>query len=252
LLGYPSQHPGHTYDVPIPKELGFNGSFVAFRILQQDVDGFEKFLQENAPKIGMSVEKLAAKVCGRWRNGVPLVLSPETDLPASPIAPEQMNNFDYVTSSNNPHGVDDRKGYLCPIGSHIRRTNPRSQKVAGNGGHLHRIVRRGLSYGPPFNPSVPNDGIERGTLGMFICVSLLDQFEFLMTEWINNGTFTAGLGRTKDPMIGNNNSVESKFVIPAAEGDKIITGFSQFVKTRGSAYCFLPSITALKYIATCN
>ncbi len=252
LLGYPSQFHGHTYDVPTPKELGFNGSFLAFRILQQDVEGFENFLQENALKIGMSVEKLAAKVCGRWRNGVPLVLSPETDSPALPITPEQMNNFDYVASSNNPHGVDDRKGYLCPIGSHIRRTNPRSEKVAGDSGHLHRIVRRGMSYGPPFNPPVPNDGIERGTLGIFICVSLVDQFEFLMTQWINNGIFTGGLGKTKDPMIGNNTSEESKFVIPTVEGKKNIVGFSQFVKTRGSAYFFLPSITGLKYIANCN
>jgi hypothetical protein len=84
---------------------------------------------------------------------------------------------------------------------------------------------------------------------MFICVSLSDQFEFLMTQWINDGTFTAGLDRTKDPMIGNNAPSDSKFKIPAPEGDKIITGFSQFVTTRGSAYCFLPSITALKYIA---
>ncbi|WP_392475935.1 Dyp-type peroxidase [Nostoc sp. C110] len=250
LLGYPSQHPGFTFPIPTPHELGFNGSFVAFRILQQDVDGFEKFLQENASKIGMSVEKLAAKVCGRWRNGVPLVLSPETDEPQIPIAPNQMNNFDYVSSSDDRHNFDDKRGDRCPIGAHIRRTNPRSEKVAGNGGHLHRLVRRGLSYGPPYDPAVPNDDIERGTLGMFICVSLLDQFEFIMTQWVNDGIFTAGLDRTKDPMIGNNTPEESKFVIPTEEGAKTIKGFSQFVTTRGGAYCFLPSITALKYIAS--
>lgn len=250
LLGYPSQHPGLTYDVPTPRELGFNGSFLAFRILQQDVDGFEKSLHENALKIGMSVEKLAAKICGRWRNGVPLVLSPETDEPETPIASEQMNNFDYVASSDIQQGFDDKRGYRCPIGSHIRRTNPRSQRVAGNSGHLHRIIRRGLSYGPPYNPASPNDGIERGLLGMFICVSIVDQFEFLMSEWVNDGIFAAGLGRTKDPILGNNQPEDSKFVIPAEGGSTAVTGFSQFVTTRGSAYCFLPSITALKYMAS--
>lgn len=250
LLGYPSQHPGLTYRVPTPNQLGFNGSFVAFRILQQDVDGFEKFLQENAPKIGMNAEKLAAKICGRWRNGVPLVLSPETDSPETPITPEQMNNFDYVNSGDNQQGFDDKQGYRCPIGAHIRRTNPRSQRVAGDGGQLHRIIRRGLPYGPSYNPAVPNDGIERGLLGMFIGVSILDQFEFLMTEWVNKGTFTAGLSGSKDLIVGNNTPEESKFVIPAVGGAKTITGFSQFVTTRGSAYCFLPSITALKYMAS--
>lgn len=249
LLGYPSQFPNFTYPVPTPSELGVNGSFVAFRILQQDVDGFEKLLQEKAPKIGMSEEKLAAKICGRWRNGVPLVLSPDTDSPQTPIAPDQMNNFDYVTSSDEQPGFNDEQGYRCPIGSHIRRTNPRSGKVAGNSGNFRRLVRRGLSYGPPYNPAHPNDGIERGTLGMFICVSIADQFEFIMTDWVNNGAFAGGLSGTKDPMIGNNTPEDSKFKIPAAGGPKIVTGFSQFVTTRGSAYCFLPSITALKYMA---
>ena len=239
-----------TIRTKTPMELGFNGSFVAFRILQQDVDGFEKFLHENALKIGMGVEKLAAKLCGRWRNGVPLVLSPETDKPETPIASEQMNNFDYVASSDIQQGFDDKRGYRCPIGSHIRRINPRSQRVAGNSGHLHRIIRRGLSYGPPYNPASPNDGIERGLLGMFICVSILDQFEFLMTQWVNDGKFAGGLGPTKDPILGNNQPEDSKFVIPAEGGSKTVTGFSQFVTTRGSAYCFLPSITALKYMAS--
>lgn len=244
LLGH--RNPDFNYPVPIPDQLGRNGSFVAFRILQQDVDGFEQFLQKTAVEIGMSSEKLAAKICGRWRNGVPLVLSPETDSPDPPIAPEQMNSFDYVTE--DPHS-DDKRGYRCPIGSHIRRTNPRSQKVAGGGGHLHRIIRRGLSYGPPYDPAVANDGIERGILGMFICVSFRDQFEFLMSEWVNDGIFAAGLGRTKDPMIGSNTPEDSKFVIPDPAGAKTIAGFSRFVTTRGSAYCFLPSITALRYMA---
>lgn len=247
LLGYPITAP--TYPVPTPQELGFNGSFVAFLILQQDVVGFEKFLHENAPNLGMSVEKLAAKICGRWRNGVPLVLSPETDDPQTPIAPDQMNNFDYVSNGDNQHKFNDERGYRCPIGSHIRRTNPRSQKVAGNSVNLHRLVRRGISYGPPYDPAVPNDGIERGILGMFICASIRYQFEFLMTEWVNNGSFTPGLRGTKDPIIGDNTPDDSKFVIPALGGPKIVNGFSRFVTTRGSAYCFLPSITALKYMA---
>jgi Dyp-type peroxidase family len=250
LLGHPSQFRDFSYPVPAPHALGVNGSFIAFRILQQDVDGFERFLRDTAPALGMSAEKLAAKICGRWRNGVPLVLSPETDAPDTPIPPERMNYFDYVPTGSCPDAHDDRRGYRCPVGSHIRRVNPRSQRVAGNGGHLHRIVRRGLPYGPPYDPAHPGDGIERGLMGIFIGVSLRDQFEFLMREWVNDGTFAPGLGRTKDPLCGDNRPEESRFVIPGEDGSHTIRGFSRFVTTRGGAYCFLPSLTALRYLAS--
>ncbi|HEY6291745.1 MAG TPA: hypothetical protein VI455_09330 [Terriglobia bacterium] len=46
-------------------------------MIETDVVGFENYLQSNKGKI--DPELLAAKMCGRWRNGVPLALSPDTD-----------------------------------------------------------------------------------------------------------------------------------------------------------------------------
>jgi hypothetical protein len=63
-----------NYYVPDPPELGRNGSFGVFKMIRQDVFGFESFMQSNKDKI--APELLAAKICGRWRNGVPLALSP--------------------------------------------------------------------------------------------------------------------------------------------------------------------------------
>ena len=54
--------------------------------------GFEDNLQKHKDKI--DPELLAAKICGRWRNGVPLALSPETDSPPGGMSPDQLNNFD--------------------------------------------------------------------------------------------------------------------------------------------------------------
>ncbi len=240
LLGYPSQHVRFSYPVPVPAELGTNGSFAAFRVLEQDVDAFAEFVSHQASATGMSEELIAAKLCGRWRNGTPLVLSPDTDTPNAPIPPEALNDFDYV---------GDERGYRCPVGSHIRRMYPRGHRVAGNGSHLHRIVRRGIPYGPPYDPAHPRDGQARGLIGMFIGVSLRDQFEFLMTQWANNGTFTAGLGRTKDPVIGAQPDGAGSFLIPRPEGPMVLTGLARFVTTRGGAYCFLPSITGIRYLA---
>src|SRR5260370_35363660 len=86
----------------------------------------------------------------------------------------------------------------------MRRNNPRSSPIAGGSGLNHRIVRRGLPYGPAFDPAKPDDGVERGLLGLFIAVSLKDQFEFLMTEWGNGSLFAAGLGGTKKPRLDGN------------------------------------------------
>lgn len=245
LLGHPSQHPGFTYPVPTPHALGRNGSFMALRLLRQDVAGFEDFLVDAGQRLGLDPELVAAKLCGRWRNGVPLALSPGTDAPEPPLPEERLNDFDYAGA-----GEDDPRGVRCPVGSHIRRTNPRSARVAGGGGNLHRVVRRGLPFGPPFDPARRHDGIARGLVGMFIGVSLADQFEFIMAEWVGDGRFAPGLGDSTDPLIGAGAQGQRRFDIAVDGGPSLrLDGFASFVRTLGGAYCFLPSITSLRWLA---
>ena len=220
---------------------------MAFRILSQDCAGFERFLTESSEQTGLDPELIAAKLCGRWRNGVPIALSPdksEADLPL-----EQYNSFDYVPTAALPDAVDDRRGYRCPIGAHVRRMNPRNSTVAGGAGLKRRIIRRGLPYGPPYDPANPNDGIDRGLLGLFIGASIKDQFEFLMADWANKGTFAPGIGGTRDPIIGDNSGAAAKFIIPMRDRKSIELTLDRFVTTRGGAYCFLPSATAIRYIS---
>jgi deferrochelatase/peroxidase EfeB len=242
-----------NYFVPEPRELGLNGSFAVFKMIRTDVVGFENFLQSKKDQI--DPELLAAKMCGRWRNGVPLALSPDTDSPSGGISPEQLNNFEYV----NPDGSGDPRGVRCPVGAHIRRINPRGQPVAGQGhpggsNNTHRLIRRGLPYGPVYDPRQPYDGIERGVLGYFINSSIENQYEFVLSQWVNDSEFAGAVRlnpKSKDPLIGTQDPAESIFVIPQADGapPTRITGLSSFVTTKAAAYCFLPSITAIKYIA---
>ncbi|MGO9036918.1 MAG: Dyp-type peroxidase [Steroidobacteraceae bacterium] len=242
-----------NYFVPEPRELGLNGSFACFKIAMTDVVGFENFLQSNKQRI--DPELLAAKMCGRWRNGVPLALSPDTDSPPGGISPEQLNNFEYV----NADGSGDPKGLRCPVGAHMRRINPRGQPVTGQGqpggsNNTHRLVRRGMPYGPVYDPSKPYDGIERGLLGYFINSSLENQYEFVLSQWVNDSGFAGAVRlppKSKDPMIAAQDPAESIFVIPQAGGAPPIkiTGFSSFVTTKAAAYVFLPSITAIQFIA---
>jgi deferrochelatase/peroxidase EfeB len=243
LLGHPSQFTAFTYPVPEPAALGRNGSFAALRVLAQDVDAFRELLAEQSRRTGLAEELVAAKLCGRWRNGTPLVLSPDTDSPQPPLPAEALNDFDYV----GPFG--DERGERCPLGSHIRRMYPRGARVAGGGSHKHRIVRRGLTYGPPYDPARPHDGQERGLLGLFIGVSLADQFEFLMAEWAADGLFAPGLGRTQDPFLGGREGAAAAFRLPAPGGRSELTGLPRLVTTRGGAYCFLPSLTGIRHLA---
>ncbi len=243
VLGQPAQQ-GHDPWKKMP-ELGNNGSFAAFRVMSQDVEGFNRFLADQARRTGLGEELLAAKVCGRWRNGDPLILRPTS---GSPEVPEDDRNmFDYESADASPHG--DREGLRCPRGAHIRRAFPRSQRVIDDfDGFQRRIVRRGMPYGPKFDPANPT-GEPRGLVGHFICASLTDQYEYIMRRWINDGLFTGGrLGRTQDPMTGANDPANSRFVVPG-EPDVTLTGFTQFVTTRWCAYLFLPSMTALGNMA---
>ena len=161
-------------------------------------------------------------MCGRWRNGVPLALSPESDSPVGGISPEQLNDFEYV----NTDGSGDPKGLRCPVGAHMRRINPRGQPVTGQGqpggsNNTHRLIRRGLPYGPVYDPTRPYDGIARGLLGYFINSSIENQYEFVLSQWVNDSEFAGAVRlppKSKDPMIGTQNPAESIFVVPQANG----------------------------------
>jgi len=247
------QEQAENYFVPEPRELGRNGSFACFKMIATDVVGFENFLQSQKDKI--DPELLAAKICGRWRNGVPLALSPDTKSPTVVIPLDQLNNYEYV----NADGSGDPKGLRCPVGAHMRRINPRGQPVTGQGhpggsNNTHRLIRRGLPYGPAYDPKQPYDGIERGLLGYFINSNLENQYEFVLGQWVNDSEFAGAVRlhpQSKDPMVGTQDPATSIFVIPQADGAPPIkiTGFGSFVTTRAAAYCFLPSITAIKFIS---
>ncbi|HEX2079259.1 MAG TPA: hypothetical protein VHG08_16150 [Longimicrobium sp.] len=257
LLGYPNQAKG-TYSVS-PAQLSKNGSYAAFRILEQDVAGFEAFLTTYAAKAGIDREMLAAKVCGRWRNGNPLVLSPDSAEP--PVPGDQLNNFKYTSPDV---ATDDTLGFRCPIGSHIRRTNPRDQKVLGAGSPFHRIVRRAMPYGRAYDPANP-DNAPRGLIGYFINASITNQFEFIQGQWAMRHDFVKSATGPYNPPQGNavnnisgedvflgvNDPATSSFTLSkSGQANTKLTGWSQMVTTVGGAYCFLPSVTGLRYLAS--
>ena len=115
-------------------------------------------------------------------------------------------------------------------------------------------MRRAQPYGPVYDPRKP-DSEKRGLIGNFIVGDLQAQFEFVMSQWVNGSDFTACLATTaRDPILSNQ---VSDFVIPISDSNcsdphaKTVSlqQVPQFVFTRGGAYCFLPSLTAVRWIA---
>ena len=114
--------------------------------------------------------------------------------------------------------------------------NPRDAEVAGVV-RIHRMIRRGTSYGPPLPDGVlEDDGVERGLMFAFVGANLSRQFEFVQSEWMNDGSFLEE-GPTRDPVAGANSGTDV-YSIPRRPLAMRLKGLSRFVVTRGGEYCF--------------
>jgi Dyp-type peroxidase family len=235
ILGYPDEK-GPPANLPQPEVLSRNGSYMAYRRLQEHVSMFRDYLREHADT-PEGQELLAAKFMGRWRSGAPLVLAPQRDDPELGADPMRNNDFNY--KEMDPHG------YACPLGSHSRRLNPRDTAHNMN---RRRMIRRGATYGPALPEGAPDDGVDRGIAAFIICASLVRQFEFAQNVWINDKAFHE-LGNERDPICGTQDGALD-FTIPKRPIRKVLKGLPAFTTLKGGAYFFLPGISALRYLAT--
>lgn len=236
VLGYPDELGGIQQTEP--EFLGRNGTYIVFRKLHQRVAEFRKYLKANATS-EMDEELLAAKMMGRWRSGAPLALCPLQDNPELGADSERNNDFLFEQ--------DDAAGLKTPGGSHIRRTNPRDATIAGVA-RIHRMIRRGTAYGPLLPEGVlEDDGADRGLMFAFVGAHLGRQFEFVQSQWINDGVFF-GANTDKDPIVGAIQPGES-FTVPRRPVRRRLQGLPRFVVTRGGEYCFMPGIQALRRLA---
>ena len=239
VLGYENQL-GRLTPMPAPDVLSRNGTYIAFRKLHLKVADFRRYLRDNASSPGEE-ELLAAKMVGRWRSGAPLVLAPDHDDPELAADPARSNDFTYRK--------DDPAGLRCPLGAHIRRMNPRDF-LEDNfvDVRIHRALRRGAPYGPMLpEGQTEDDGADRGIVFIFMGADLVRQYEFLMTQWANDGDFV-GLGTEKDPLIGDNDGTGT-FTIPRRPIRRRLQQLPRFVITKGGEYLFMPGIRALNWLA---
>jgi Dyp-type peroxidase family len=218
--------------------LGRNATYLVYREYDQDVAGFRRFATSAATDVGEDEEWVAARIIGRWRDGTPLDLSPDRPQPRISGDRVRINDFDY---GDDPHGA------RCPLGAHVRRANPRNGIAYGNNmTRRHRIIRRGMPYGPPLPAGAEDDGAERGLLFLCFNADLVRQFEFIQREWVLDGDIF-GLGTDCDPLLGDGSGT-AKMTVQGAR-PRFLAPLPRFVTVRGGEYLFVPGRRALAALA---
>lgn len=294
LLGYPNEYGGYTdrplldpqrdagallpraEDAPELADLGRNGSYLVLRQLRQDVAGFWQFMDREAGGDPNLRQQLAQAMVGRTISGEPLVgRTGETIEGEGGDASTNLNAFTYRS---------DPSGLRCPLGAHIRRSNPRNADLPPGAPGLvsrlvrmlgfdtealsndlvastrfHRLLRRGREYGTllSMQQALADTSTHDETGLHFICLgaNIVRQFEFVQGAWLMGTKFDA-LPDESDPLLGNREPVTpgtptDHFSMPQEAGpNRRVTGIPQFVTVLGGAYFFLPGLRALRYLAT--
>jgi Dyp-type peroxidase family len=262
-------------DAPNKKDLGRNGSYMVLRQLHQNVSGFWQTLDRYAGGRADLRVRLGESLVGRTLQGEPMVgLLLEKIVGNASKSDPDLNAFTYQS---------DSQGQRCPLGAHIRRTNPRNADLPPGGcgwlGQLirtlgfsskaraldliastrfHRLLRRGREYGVAVSleralggtPNEPETGLQ------FICLgaNIERQFEFVQSAWVASAKF-GGLSDQADPLLGNRlsgpgDSRSDAFAIPQTDApEQRLDGLPPFITVRGGAYFFLPGIRALRYLS---
>ena len=220
-----------------------NGTFMVWRKLEQDVHAFNAWIREHASGGEDAETVLKARILGRWPGGESLIRRPASGDAYSPSPSAnaahdlQINDFSYR---------DDPDGLRCPLGAHVRRSNPRDALgFRTERTRRSRIIRRGMPYAEHGDP--PARGL------IFVCFnsSITRQFEQIQGNWLMGGD-AFGLGAERDFLTGGIDPARPA-VRMTIQGDRrrpprFLSRREQFVTVRGGHYLFVPGIAALRRI----
>jgi Dyp-type peroxidase family len=207
-----------------------SGTYFVFRKLEQNVREFKVAEKAMARKLHLrheEQEQAGAMMVGRFEDGTPLALHRTA---GRRPGKRPQNDFTYD---------DDPQGNRCPLAAHIRIMNPRTEEEK-----LHRIARRGITYGDPTPPGEDDDTLPSTGVGLlFQCcqADLANQFEYLQHLANRHSSRHGG----PDPLIGQAMVERTDLEFPAGWDKPGRTQFTfhRFVKMKGGEYFFVPSIS---------
>ena len=273
LVGYDNAA-DHAADLPVQpgdecRALLFGGSYLVVRKLRQNVSALDQAVDvvvtaDSKQDHPIGRERVLAKMMGRWPLG-----SAEAGRPLVPTPPAEPNDFNYL---------DDSQGQFCPVGAHIRRTNPRviesgpspkpSELQSVPGARPPRLLRRSLPYGVSSWSPTPTDAgaqavasrADRGLVFMAYNASIGEQFE-VVQRWISAGNSSGGYSGQSDPFLGVPESGRKRFYRFDHEGrtlrmhldgsDMLGADPLPVVQLEWGAYAFAPSVDGLDWLRQC-
>lgn len=231
-------------------DLGIDGSYMVVRELKQDVVAFWESMRKGAERIRARDPQGSAHVTTTWLAERAVGRNTKGDL----LCPGGYLPPDAHGQPENSFGFYDRDlhGLGCPAGSHVRRANPRDalaptpdqKQTLLESANNHRILRRGRKYGATISVPPKEDGVDRGLL--FICLNtdIARQFEFVQQTWLLNPNFATLFDET-DPLVGPKGTMTIR-----EDPLRRIVDIETFVRMAGGDYFFLPSMPALRYLAS--
>ncbi len=220
--------------------LGPDSTYMVWRRLRQDVAAFRAWTLGAADGDPAGAAKVRAQIVGRWPDGTPLVGHPHGPDREVSLDPHRRNAVRYK---------HDRDGLACPLGAHVRRANPRDGMHFGHKlSFRHRIVRRGMPYGPELGPDPAPEQQERDRGLVFVCfnANISRQYEVVQGEWLSDGR-AFDLAHDRDPLTGGPQE-DGKLVLHGRP-PRVLAPLPQFVWTRGGEYLWVPSIPALRALS---
>jgi Dyp-type peroxidase family len=279
--------PGGPGSEPVAPEWAKDGAYLVFRRLRQDVPKFRAFVNTTAASLGIDPGLMGAKLVGRWKSGAPVMRARLADVPQ--LAGNDCANNDFEFGPEENGGSEERRGNAdclcqpleeappdpagttCPFAAHIRKTYPRNDKgtlsaqINERSTQTHRLLRRGIPFGPAFPVEPPpdhSDSGDRGLLFLAYQTSIEQQFEFVQKTWVNNPDFkdtaeNSALKSGHDLIIGQNGAAPDRkrtFVLNVAGPGgtveaKTVETTEEWVIPTGGGYFFAPSISALERLA---
>ncbi|GAA5925473.1 hypothetical protein JCM10213_008798 [Rhodosporidiobolus nylandii] len=265
VVGFNDQHraPGETaspadvFILPASQDWRGNGSFLVVRELQQKVPEFETWCEDMAKSVKpcpVHPNLIAARMVGRWQNGVPLVMSPTL---------EQGNLASDIRLREDFDFSGDLLGEACPYVAHIRKANPRQGSSASLATVQHRVLRSGIAYGPEVGEQEKRKGKTEHDRGLFfVCYqsSIENGFRFIQQSWLNSpripvdnavGSVEPGCDLIAGQRLSEKGGLRTAQGLlpgsPTSPGDKVAV--PSFVVPRGGEYFFTPSLDGLKHLA---
>lgn len=201
--------------------------------------------QQTRPTIDL--DRVYAMVVGRYRDGRPLI---------DPEAGRQADDFDFAS---------DPDGQICPFHAHVRRMNPRGQRVrlpseteepnAAEASEFdewrHLIARRGM----PYQHGYSDDSVRSG-LYFISFQSALAEFERLLADADDDGYVQTGYDERKwaaapvgiDPIIGGHPAPANQSWPRPDTGAATQYRLTHYVALRGGGYFYAPSIQFIENI----